>query len=93
MIIYGIERGLDFMLPVLDGIHVDMGKRRPTLATSAVCREHLKLKSVIYKTPQKIVGHVFNAISHVSSVSSLYRIFKLELKLSQNPVFKDKFIS
>ena len=45
-------------------------------------RKHFKSKSLIGKTQNKLARHVFNEIGNVSSVSSVYRILKFELKLS-----------
>ena len=45
--------------------------------------KHFTLKSVIGKTPQKLVRPLFNEIGNVSSLSSVFRILEFELKLSQ----------
>ena len=52
------------------------------IAKCSFGRKHFKLKSRIGKTPQKLVMQVFNKTGNVSSVSSVGRILKSELKLS-----------
>ena len=44
--------------------------------------KHFTFKSVIGKTPQKLVRMVFTEIGNVFSLSSVYRILEFKLKLS-----------
>ena len=60
---------------VLDGRYGEKGRSQ-----SVWLVKHFTLKSVIGKTPQKLVRPVFNEIGNVSSLSSVYRIFEFELK-------------